>query len=101
MGADFRFKRRDRRVGVEVEAEAEAEGRLSKSEGIEHMRDSFLSAQMGCFLIGWVERHCLCHAVWQVSRGQKCIVNDSGSPRAASGLYGSWHIEQTSLAEKG
>jgi len=72
-------------VDLEVEGEAEC---LRNSAGIEHIRDSCLSVQVGRFFIVWVERHSLCHAVWHASRGQKCIVSDSGDCWAASGLYG-------------
>lgn len=94
--ADFCFKRTDN-----GEVEVEVAGGVRKSEGIEHIRDSFLSEWVGRFCIGWVKRHCLCQAVWHVSRGQKCIVNDSGDSRTESGLYGCWQSEQTSLGEKG
>ena len=94
------FERRDSRERGEVDADGEVE-RSRRSEGMEHMRERFLSEQVGRFSIGLVKMHCLCHAVWHVSRGQKCIVNDSGNFWEESGLYGRWQSEQTSLAEKG
>jgi len=97
--AEFDFEKRERREGGGSEGSGEAE-RSRDFAGIEQRRDNFLSAKAGRFLIRLVERHCLCHAVWHESRGQKCIVNDSGNRWTASGLYGCLHIEQTSSDEK-